>query len=182
MVYVEQFQGGRLVPFFALCLFAGIRPCLESGEIFRLKPEHVRLEDGVIAIDGAVSKVGEPRKVTIQPNLAAWLRAYPLKQFPIVFPNPQRYRARFAKKFALSNDIMRHTFLSMFISRFRSFGEAALQAGNSEAIIRKHYLDLKDASEAERFFSILPHQAAGTVLAMPVLSKCIPRLPVAMNS
>jgi integrase len=181
MAHVEGYQGGRLVPFFALCLFAGIRPCLKSGEIFRLKPEHIRLDDGFIAIDGTVSKVGEPRKVIIQPNLAAWLRAYPLKQFPIVFPNLQRYRAMIAKKFAFSHDIMRHTFLSMFISKFRSIGEAALQAGNSEGIIRKHYLDLKDASEAERFFGIFPQsQAAGAVLDMPILSKSIPRLPVAV--
>jgi integrase len=172
MAHVEGVQGGRLVPFFALCLFAGIRPCLKSGEIFRLKPEHIRLEDGVIAIDGAVSKVGEPRKVTIQPNLAAWLRAYPLSQFPIVVPNLQRLRARIAKKYSLSHDIMRHTFLSMFISRFRSIGEAALQAGNSEAIIRKHYLDLKDVAEAERFFEILPQgKVAGTVVDMPALAK-----------
>ena len=39
---------------------------------------------------------------------------------------------------------------------FRSFGEAALQAGNSEAIIRKHYLDLKSKTEAEEFFGIMP--------------------------
>lgn len=35
-------------------------------------------------------------------------------------------------------------------------GEAALQAGNSEAIIRKHYLDLKTPAEAEDYFSIMP--------------------------
>lgn len=64
------------VPFFALCLVAGIRPCLRTGEILRLQPEHVRLAEGLIRIDGEVSKVREPRPITIQPNLAAWLRAY----------------------------------------------------------------------------------------------------------
>jgi len=28
---------------------------------------------------------------------------------------------------------MRHTFISMFVAKFRSIGEAAIQAGNSEA-------------------------------------------------
>jgi site-specific recombinase XerD len=116
MAHVEEFQGGRLVPFFALCLFAGIRPCLKGGEVFRLKPEQVRLDDGVIAIDERVSKVGEKRTVTIQPNLGAWLRAYPLEQFPIVVPNLQRHRARIATKFGLSHDIMRHSFISFFSS------------------------------------------------------------------
>jgi hypothetical protein len=44
----------------------------------------------------------------------------------------------------------------MFVGKHRSIGEAALQAGNSESIIRKHYLDLKTTDEAERFCGILP--------------------------
>ena len=39
-------------------------------------------------------------------------------------------------------------------------GEAALQAGNSESIIRKHYLDLKSTAEAEQFFGIMPKRRA----------------------
>jgi integrase len=60
------------------CLFAGIRPDLYQGEISKLKPEHVRLDIGVITIERDVSKVRMKRTVTIQPNLLAWLRAYPL--------------------------------------------------------------------------------------------------------
>ena len=71
----------------------------------------------------------------------------------------QGHRAKIAKMFDLSHDIMRHTFISMFVAKFRSMGEAALQAGNSEGIIRKHYLDLKHPSEAEQFFAILPEKA-----------------------
>jgi hypothetical protein len=47
----------------------------------------------------------------------------------------------------------------MFVAKFRSIGEAAIQAGNSEGIIRKHYLDLKTTTEAENFFGILPRHA-----------------------
>jgi integrase len=72
MAYVEGYQGGRLVPFFALCLFAGIRPCLRSGEILKLRPEQVRLDTGVIHIEPEVSKVKMKRNVTIQPNLPIW--------------------------------------------------------------------------------------------------------------
>jgi hypothetical protein len=58
---------------------------------------------------------------------------------------------------------MRHTFISFFVAKYRSMGEAALQAGNSESIIRKHYLDLKTPSEAENFFGIVPkYPATGT--------------------
>ena len=159
MHHVERIDGGALVPFFALALFAGIRPCVRHGEILKLKPEHVRLDTGVILIEPEVSKVRMKRNVTIQPNLAAWLKAYPLEKFPIIPPNLQRGRAAVAKAFDLSHDVMRHTFISMHVAKYRSMGEAALQAGNSESIIRKHYLDLKTAAEAERFFGILPAAA-----------------------
>ena len=101
------------------------------------------------------------RNVTIQPNLAAWLQAYPLDRFPIIVPALQKHRAKVAKLFGLSHDVMRHTFISFFVAKFRSMGEAALQAGNSEAIIRKHYLDLKTPAEAEEFFGIMPKRVNG---------------------
>ena len=69
-------------------------------------------------------------------------------------------RLEFRKHFNLTHDILRHTFVSMFVAKFRSMGEAALQAGNSESIIRKHYLDLKNPAEAEQFFSILPRRSS----------------------
>ena len=165
------------VPFFAMCLFAGIRPCLRTGEIVRLKPGHVRLPDGLIRIDGEVSKVREPRVITIQPNLGAWLRAYPLERFPIIPSNLQHLREKAVEKFNLTHDVMRHTFVSMFVAKFRSLGEAALQAGNSEAIIRKHYLDLKSAAEADQFFGIL-RQRQGA-LAAATIARPAPSAPVA---
>jgi len=61
--------------------FAGIRPSEPDGEITKLKPEAVDLDAGVISVSAEVSKVREPRKVVIQPNLAAWLRTYPLERF-----------------------------------------------------------------------------------------------------
>jgi integrase len=171
MHHVEQVDGGSLVPFFALALFAGIRPCLRHGEILKLKPEHVRLDTGVILIEPEVSKVRMKRNVTIHPNLSAWLTAYPLEKFPIIPTNLQHKRAAVAKDFDLSHDIMRHTFISMHVAKFRSMGEAALQAGNSESIIRKHYLDLKTAAEAEKFYGIMPAlvaPAAAPVTAAPL--------------
>lgn len=156
MHWAESNHGGALVPFFALCLFAGIRPDLYEGEISKLEPKHVRLDTGVIFIEPEVSKVRMKRAVTIQPNLAAWLLAYPLENYPIMPFGFRRLRLELRKKFNLSHDVLRHTFISMHVAKFRSMGEAALQAGNSESIIRKHYLDLKTPTEAEEFFGIFP--------------------------
>ncbi|ATC63128.1 hypothetical protein CMV30_03685 [Nibricoccus aquaticus] len=156
MEWAEANAGGGLVPFITLCLFAGIRPDLYQGEISKLKPEHVRLDTGVIMVEPNVSKVRMKRTVTIQPNLRAWLQAYPLEKYPI-WPNGfKRLRLEFRKRFNLTHDVLRHTFISMHVGKFRSLGDAALQAGNSESIIRKHYLDLKNPGEAEQFFGIFP--------------------------
>ncbi|MDI1338053.1 MAG: site-specific integrase [Lacunisphaera sp.] len=180
MAFVEEHYP-TAVPFFALCMFAGIRPCLRTGEILRLQPAHFKLEANLIRIDGEVSKVREPRNVAIQPNLAAWLQAYPLKKFPIIPANLQHIREKVAKKFPLSHDVMRHTFISMFVAKFRSIGEASLQAGNSESIIRKHYLDLKTTEEAELFFGILPTHASAPAAADTAAgpTPATPSLPVA---
>jgi len=170
MAFVEDFEGGRLVPFFALSLFAGIRPCVRTGEISKLRPEHIRLDTGVIHVEPEVAKTGMKRNVTIQPNLKAWLLAYPVDKVRIVPRNMQHLRATIAKRFDLSHDVMRHTFISMFVAKFRSMGEAALQAGNSESIIRKHYLDLKSPEEAEKFFGIVPRAVAAAEKKNDVVS------------
>ncbi len=159
MEHFETFEGGRWIPYFALCLFAGIRPGVPYGEIRKLKPEDVDLDAGVIRISAYTSKVREPRKITIQPNLAIWLRAYPLDKFPIVVADFKKRREKFKDQFHLTHDVLRHTFISMFVGKFRSIGEAAIQAGNSESIVRKHYLDIKSSEEAEQFFNIVPRHA-----------------------
>jgi integrase len=112
MEQMEQFENGRWVTFFALCLFAGIRPSVPDGEIARLKPDAISLETGVISISAEVSKIREPRRVTIQPNLAAWLRAYPLETHPVPVANFYQRRVALSKRFGLTHDVCRHTFIS----------------------------------------------------------------------
>jgi hypothetical protein len=63
MAFAEEHYASA-VPFFALCLFAGIRPCLRTCEILQLPAEHVKLDASIISIDAKVSKVREPRNVT----------------------------------------------------------------------------------------------------------------------
>jgi hypothetical protein len=62
MEHVGDYESGQWVPYFALCLFAGIRPSAPHGEITKLKPEAVDLDAGVISVSAEVSKVREPRK------------------------------------------------------------------------------------------------------------------------
>lgn len=150
-------QPGFLVPFFALALFAGIRPDWKDGEIGKLRPKDIDMQTGVIRIEPNVSKVNEKRIVNIQPNLRVWLERYPISQYPIVpKKNPDRILRALRSQFSLGHDVLRHTFISMHVAAFRSVGDAALEAGNSESVIKKHYLDLKSKDEAKVFWEIYP--------------------------
>jgi hypothetical protein len=51
----------------------------------------------------------------------------------------------------------------MHVARFKSLGTAALEAGNSETMIRRHYLNLVSEADANKFWSIKPGMDVGTV-------------------
>ena len=63
-----------MVPYFALTLFAGIRPDYQDGEISKLAHQDIRMDTDVILIEPEVSKVNEKRSIDIQPNLKVWLK------------------------------------------------------------------------------------------------------------
>jgi hypothetical protein len=59
--------------------------------------------------------------------------------------------------------VLWHSFISMHVAKFKSLGAAALEAGSSETMIRRHYLNLVGKGEAERFWSIAPGADLSTV-------------------
>lgn len=170
MAYVATYAGGErandkpgfLVPYFALCLFAGLRPSVDDGEIRKLgdSADVEKLIDsklGVIRITPEISKVGAVRQVKIRENLAAWLARYPLTDFPIIVRNMQDKVTAVRKHFGLTADVLRHTFISNHVAKWQSLGAAALEAGNSEAMIRRHYLNMVSEADADAFWKILPN-------------------------
>jgi site-specific recombinase XerD len=154
MEHVAQFREGRLVRFFALALFAGIRPG-KKGELEKLgnSPQLVDLESKVIRITPSMSKTRQSRQIKIRPNLFKWLKRYPGEILPA---KSDRELTAIRKKFELTHDVLRHTFISMHIGAFKSFADAALESGNSEKIIRNHYLNVVPAGQAKAFWKIQP--------------------------
>jgi hypothetical protein len=148
-----RWKRGSFVPAFALLYFAGIRP-FELQRLAPLAEKMINRKTGIITIPASISKTKQKRQVYISENLEAWLDAFP---FPIIPPNFKREYARIRKHFALSHDEARHSFISYHVALYRSIGDAALQAGNSEAIVRKHYLNTHTKAEGDEFFSIVPN-------------------------
>jgi hypothetical protein len=165
MAYVETYTGGLrelpagcLAPYFAICLFGGVRPAFDDGEIAKLakSPDSVNLALGTIRLSPDQSKVKAVRQITIQPNLRAWLERFPLNKFPILPLGARRMIAEIRQKFGIGQDVLRHSFISFHCAKFKSMGAAALEAGNSEAMIRRHYLNVVTESEAVAFWRIAP--------------------------
>ncbi len=98
----------------------------------------MNLKTHTITIRANISKTRDERHVTISSNLAAWLITSP---GPIIAPNFDRLTKLARKHFKLSHDEARHSIISYHVALHRSIGDAALQAENSEAIVKRHYLN-----------------------------------------
>lgn len=152
--FLMRYQGGKMLKYFVLSYFAGIRPNGELEQLAKREAELVNLKTGRIFIPAAISKVKADRQVTIPPNLLVWLKAY--KKFPIVPKNFTRMKNKIRDHFDLKRDETRHSFISYYVAVHRSIGDAALEAGNSESMVRTHYLNLHTREEGEEFFCIIP--------------------------
>ena len=160
MEYVAEFKEGKLARYFALALFAGIRP---GGELEKLAahPNLIDLSNRVVRITRVISKTGKPRQVTIRENLYEWLTHFGGDLLPV---NHDRELKHIRGWFELSRDVLRHTFVSMHIGAFKSFADTALESGNSEKIIRDHYLNTSSLADAQGFWQIAPGQAERKVV------------------
>jgi integrase len=159
----ERFENGRLAPYVAVCLFAGLRPT----EAARLQWAAVNLKDGEIRLEGNQTKTGQSRVVAICPTLQAWLTAYNGQPF---FPSNWRkdfdvikraagYGGRVGDGKKLTPwpvDVMRHTAISHYFRQTGSYGRSSEQFGNSEAIIKRHYQGRVSSEDAKAFYSLLP--------------------------
>jgi hypothetical protein len=150
--------------YYALTLILGIRPDLRTGEIFELARCVKRdglstyYSNGYFHLTAEITKEREPREVKVSANAAAWLKKYPPTPENIC---PGDYKdadyIEIRQKFKIPYDGLRHTAISAFMSDGNAYDVAADQFGNSEPIIKKHYLRRMSAAEAALFYAIMPH-------------------------
>ena len=159
----ETYKGGLLAPFTAVSLFGGLRPF----EAARLTWQQVNLKDGEIRLDSTQTKTKKGRTVKICPTLKAWLKAHKDKPF-----YPANWRKEFdtiktAVGFGTAtkeqpglkpwpSDVLRHSAISHYFRMTGSYGFAAEQFGNSEAIIKAHYQSRVSSEETKQFYAIKP--------------------------
>ena len=163
-----RYRNGVMVKPFVLSYFAGIRP---DGELKRLSlraGELINLKTGYISIPANVSKTKEARQIKITGNLSKWLGLYADR--PLIPANYDRLAKIVRAHFKLSHDEARHSFISYHVALHRSVGDAALQAGNSESIVKKHYLNLHPKEEGAAYFCLVPDKDANRAIAAKQLN------------
>lgn len=145
----------ELVPFFALCFFAGIRP----ETVARLGWEHV--ERDRIFIPMELSKTPYDYEVPLRPNLAAWLGLTPpeKRKGPIWAVGIKKHMVgKVRKKSGVKwiPDGPRHTFGSC-VCALEGTEKAVEQMGHrSPTMLYRHYRKLIGKEQAQAFFGIFP--------------------------
>lgn len=143
----------RLKPYLALCLYAGVRPT----EAQRLDWSAVDLTATTVIISEAASKVCARRVVPLCKLAVKLLEEYPDKQGQIAPPDITVRRWKRSMRDVVGGvwtpDILRHTALSYHLAMCGDVGKVATMAGNSVAILKKHYDAVVSRAEAERFFA-----------------------------
>lgn len=128
---------------------------LRSEEISGLRWEDIKLGRKLIEVRAEICKTGKRRLVPIVPALIKIIKASEPCAHKMVTPRERidnvAKRIRRAGGLWVKNGL-RHSFGSYRCAAVKSVGQVALEMGNSEAMVRKHYLEIVDSKAARDWF------------------------------
>lgn len=164
------------LPWVALAGFAGVR----TNEIFAIGEDKAGLDWRDLKLDGpephilmpaGVAKTAHRRKIPICDCLRQWLEPIAKKSGPIAPPVAPWTMSRIWNGKRLTQVIegatglpwrknaLRHSFGTYGVIEAGGVGSVALAMGNSERMIKNHYLDVgRTKQEAEEWFAITPNK------------------------
>jgi integrase len=154
----------RLVPFFVLGAFAGLR----SQETMRLEWRDIRFNQNVIEVSAAKSKTASRRLVPILPVLKDWLwtlkkDAGRVMQYAhngalcrarIKFCNESIKSGDADSNFTWKNNALRHSYASYRLAEVKDAARVALEMGNSPSMLFRNYRELVTEQEANDWFAL----------------------------
>ena len=142
-----------LVPYLAVGLFAGVRP----AEMRRMGVDSFR--NGYIVLTASQTKTADARTISIRPNLAAWLAAYPPGKYPLSKVSVKAL-TRFRRACAgvkWTHDCMRHSFATYAYELTHDAVAVSAEMGHAgTAVFFKHYRALAAPGDGELYFGIFP--------------------------
>lgn len=183
MDYARQRKPGQLA-FWTLAMLAGVRP----DELRHVTWEAVNLDDDIVTIDAAASKVRRRRIITLEPSALLWLK-YAREhgaRLPVKRMTRRRYLDQARRLLGFEkwpHDCLRHTAASFLLALHKDAGKVAYSLGNSARILETHYKQLVTAKQCLEFWSFTPASARPEnpkpVTPAPVLNRTIdPALPL----
>jgi integrase len=173
-----------ILPGLVIGMFCGLR----QAEISRLDWRAIDLSSGIVTVGAGIAKTSSRRTVEIPENALAWLTPYAMDSGP-VWPageearnlwNLARIEAGFGPFFSTRTAVneaqegredlrpwpdnaLRHSAISYRLALTRDLPRVATEAGNSPAIVQRHYAELVKPDAAKKFFAILPREAANVI-------------------
>ena len=145
-----------MVPYLALTLFSGVRPC---GEAMKIRWEHINLESGTVEIN--FPKVRKHRRiVTLEPIALDLLRSH-WRATGLVSPSKstvRRWKRKMRTALGLvkwTADLLRHTAASFLYQLKGDAAAVAKSLGNSVAVMMTHYIVPVTAKACALFWAIV---------------------------
>ena len=151
LLYVAQRRDPEFAKYFAIGIFAGVRP----HEIERLDEKDIT--ERYIEITAANAKCRKRRLVNVLPNLKEWLKVSPTTPLK----NKRRRKLALIKAAGISwsHDIMRHSYASYHLAHFSSADKTALEMGHRDTnMLFRHYRQLVTKEDAEKYWEIMPRR------------------------
>lgn len=163
-----------LVPYFAIAIFAGLRP---ESELEKLQWEDVNFETCEIRVAAEFdNKTGQKRFVPMEENLVAWLKPFQKATGPVARGNLRRRKRALVRgkyqspvgtpekdwKNLVPNgseyaDVSRHTYGSYLDAKYKDRNLVMANMGHTNfTTYEQHYKNARSPKEAERFWNILP--------------------------
>ena len=154
-----------LLPVVALAGLAGLR----FKEITRLDWQDVLGRPDHIEVKAAKSKTRSRRLIPMCPALAAWLEPYRQRSglvWPKGYDMLHEDFADLRAELEVSDrrNGLRHSFISAHFAAHSDENLTAAQAGNSPAMVHKHYKGLLTKKEGEAWFAVAPPQATNVIM------------------
>jgi integrase len=151
-------------PVIAIGGFAGLR----TAEIERLDWRDIDLTSGFITVAKEKAKTRSRRLVPILPNLSAWLAPLAGQNGKVWKGtantiNDARAETAKAAKTPWKNNALRHSFISYRLASIQDAAKVSLEAGNSPAMVFRHYRELVKPTAAKAWFAIAPEGPANIV-------------------
>jgi integrase len=143
----------KMVPWFSLALFAGLRP----EEADQVTWEKINLKAKTVIIDPHTTKIRNARTVHLEPVAVAWLKRG--GDLPLTQVSRRRALRKVRDHMGWEEwpkDILRHTCASHWIALKKSYGQVAIEMGNSERILRRHYRAEVAQADCNKFWSLVP--------------------------